>query len=84
MSFGNPSAAANLDLSALPPPDVAHDPFRSHWPRHTTTMASQQHPPEVVSSTEGPELGQTGRPTVTARKLNTPYPVRPTFQDPLP
>lgn len=45
-------------------------------------MASKQPPPSVISTTEGPELGETGRPTVTARKLNTDYPVRlPTKDD---
>lgn len=39
-------------------------------------MASER-PPDNVSITEGPELGQTGRPPVIARQLNTDYPVRP-------
>lgn len=39
-------------------------------------MSSQtQHPPETVSTIEGPELGQTVRPTVPAKKLNSDYPV---------
>lgn len=37
---------------------------------------SQQYPPEVENVTEFPELGETRKPYVPARQLNTDYPVR--------
>ena len=40
-----------------------------------TRMASREHPPENVSLTEGPELGQTSRTQVLGKHLNTDYPV---------
>jgi hypothetical protein len=39
-------------------------------------MSSQsQYPPETVSTIEGPELGQTVRPSVPTKRLNSDYPV---------
>ncbi|OQO07793.1 NADH-ubiquinone oxidoreductase 20.9 kDa subunit [Cryoendolithus antarcticus] len=38
-------------------------------------MAQQQYPREVENLREGPEHGETGRPFVPARKLNTDYPL---------
>lgn len=34
-----------------------------------------QYPPETVSTIEGPELGQTVRPQVPTKILNSDYPV---------
>lgn len=49
----------------------------SHWDPDTCTMSQTQtqRPPEVVSISEGPELGRTGLPPVPAKRLNTDYPV---------
>ena len=38
-------------------------------------MASER-PPEVKTVTEYPELGETTRPIVPAKRLNTDYPVQ--------
>ncbi|KXL47415.1 hypothetical protein M433DRAFT_77042 [Acidomyces richmondensis BFW] len=38
-------------------------------------MATQERPPEVKNVTEYPELGETKRPYVPARQLNTDYPL---------
>lgn len=37
--------------------------------------STTQYPPETVSVSEGPEIGQTVRPSVPAKKLNSDYPV---------
>lgn len=34
-----------------------------------------QYPPETISVSEGPEIGQTVRPAVPTKKLNSDYPV---------
>ena len=36
---------------------------------------TSQYPPETVSTIEGPELGQTVRPTVPTKTVNSDYPV---------
>lgn len=36
---------------------------------------TSQHPPETVSTIEGPELGQTVRPSVITKTVNSDYPV---------
>jgi hypothetical protein len=36
---------------------------------------STQYPPETISVTEGPEIGQTVRPSVPTKALNSDYPV---------
>ena len=37
--------------------------------------STSQYPPETVSTLEGPELGQTVRPSVPTKTLNSDYPV---------
>jgi hypothetical protein len=37
--------------------------------------STSQYPPETVSTIEGPEIGQTVRPSVPAKRLNSDYPV---------
>ena len=37
--------------------------------------STSQYPPETVSTIEGPELGQTARPSVPTKRLNSDYPV---------
>jgi hypothetical protein len=38
---------------------------------------TNQYPPETISITEGPEIGQTVRPSVPTKALNSDYPVLP-------
>lgn len=37
--------------------------------------STSQYPPETVSTIEGPELGQTVRPSVPTKTVNSDYPV---------
>jgi len=37
---------------------------------------STQYPPETISVSEGPEIGQTVRPSVPTKALNSDYPVQ--------
>jgi hypothetical protein len=41
--------------------------------------STSQYPPETVSTIEGPEIGQTVRPSVPAKRLNSDYPVHTLF-----
>ena len=41
----------------------------------TTTFTMGERQGEIISITEGPELGETGRPQVPAKRLNGDYPV---------
>jgi hypothetical protein len=44
---------------------------------------SSQYPPETISVTEGPEIGQTVRPSVPTKALNSDYPVLPPAYNPM-
>lgn len=45
---------------------------------------SSQYPPETISVSEGPEIGQTVRPSVPTKALNSDYPVlTPTYYNPM-
>ena len=63
---------------ATPTRSIADRPRAGHCIRphipHTMSSTSQ-YPPETVSTIEGPELGQTVRPTVPTKTVNSDYPV---------
>lgn len=71
-TFFSNAGCTSTSLTSTTPPLPAAAPLTQ------PTMAQQtpSYPPEVISEREGPELGETGKPYVIGKHLNSDYPVR--------